>query len=107
LKLSSQDTAHFIDFIKEYLKSARINLSKFNSGGEISGCIYPCQVNVLWFENPTVEILFFTHLENQPDLTIRIDGPIRSCDAKKILNNALENSSWLIEYVQSLQEDVK
>lgn len=93
------------EFAKKYLLTARRELSELNKQTSFFGCNEPCQVNIIWFEKPSVQIMTFTNLKEKPDMLIHISGPHYASEAKNVLEDVLKNSSWLKEYLNSLPEN--
>lgn len=94
-------------FVHKYLLEARRYISKYGHGEDLAGCSAPCQVNVVWFEKPTVQLLMFSHLKEKPDLIIQIHGPYYSIDAKQTFESILKSSSWFNEYIAMLPSNIQ
>lgn len=93
------------DFIEEYLLTARRYLTRFQKKDALFGCDDPCQVNIIWFERPSVQVLAFTHIIEKPDMLIQVSGPHYASEAMRVLEDVLSTSSWLKEYMMSLPDD--
>lgn len=88
----SDPVAWLKEFILEFRKEAEklpekerqriTNLDNFSP---------PCQVLLLWFQNPSTQYLIFTHDEKMKDLDLKVVGPIPTHKAIETLEAILKN----------------
>ena len=105
-KMKTKNAAVLHHFIEDYLSAARKYSAKYGKeDNSLFGCDAPCQVHVVWFEKPSVQVLLFTHLKNKSDKLIRIYGPYCSFNAVQTFERLLNKGSFLKEYFRTLSKD--
>ena len=108
METKTRNSAVLRSFIRDYLLAARKYSVKFGYYQEpLFGCNAPCQVDVIWFEKPSLQVLIFTHTKKKPDMLIQISGPHYSSNAVNTLQNLLNNSRWMKEYIATLPKDLQ
>ncbi len=62
--------------------------------GNLDDFSAPCQIDAVWFGPPDTQYLVVTHVEDRPDLEVRVNGPFPTYEAVDRLEGLLGESRW-------------
>jgi hypothetical protein len=94
-------------YLNEYILKGREIKKQDEEDFDLFGISKPCQINVIFFREPTVVVILFTHLPDLPDLHFEIYGPYYSSKSVKILTNILHESTIYRSYINNIANNPK